>query len=220
MNIPKRLINITGQRFGHLLVINYIGEHISNNKKTRQRLWLCLCDCGNTKIASSVLLRKGKTDNCGCKTKDRLSLAKSSHGLSSSDEYKTWARIKNRCYNKNTEDYSLYGARGIVVCDRWLNSFENFYSDMGVKPSKKHSIDRINNDGNYEPSNCRWSSIDAQARNKRNNVNLTLNNKTMCLKDWAKEIGICEASLRGRIKRWGNINKCLITKKGEKYELL
>lgn len=115
---------------------------------------------------------------------------KVTHGLSASSEHGIWSKMKARCLNINDPSYENYGARGIVVCDRWLNSFENFYKDMGPRPSKNHSIDRINNDGNYEPSNCRWATKKQQIDNRRTSILIEFKNQTKSLKDWCLEYNI------------------------------
>jgi hypothetical protein len=119
-----------------------------------------------------------------CK-KEKTIEASTTHGQSNSKEYAAWASMKKRCYNQNNNRYHRYGGRGITVCDRWLNSFENFLADMGEKP-KGCSIDRIDNDGDYCPENCRWSTPKEQCNNKSNNISLTIYGKTMSLTEWLK----------------------------------
>lgn len=152
-----RKVDLTGQRFGRLLVIG-----LESRNKHRSH-WKCQCDCGNEKIAEMGQLHNGHTKSCGCLRKELNTV----HGKFNCSEYRSWQAMKSRCENKNTTRYVDYGGRGIKVCERWSKSFENFYIDMGNKPSKKHSIDRKNNDGNYEPDNCRWATIPEQQRNKR-----------------------------------------------------
>lgn len=130
----------------------------------------------------------------------------SSHGLHGTPEYRILYAIHTRCTNKNIINYRNYGGRGISICDRWFigdgvkSHIECFIDDMGLRPSKKHSIDRIDNDGDYAPGNCRWVTSKEQARNQRTNVNITYNNETMCLNDWAKKTGIERRTLAYRIK--------------------
>lgn len=147
----------SGERFGYLETIK-----LWKIKYT----WICRCDCGNTKIISQGNLRAGTTRSCGrqCKKKEILRIRYFT-------EYQCWQNLKGRCLNKNVKNYPSYGGRGIKVCERWMNSFKNFLDDMGSKPSKSHSIDRVNNDGNYEPNNCRWATSKEQAGNKRNMIN-------------------------------------------------
>lgn len=122
-------------------------------------------------------------------------------------EYGAWSRMRIRCQNPASPDYGLYGGRGIKVCERWLNSFQNFYEDMGARPSVNHSIDRINNDGNYTPENCRWATIDIQNRNRRDNINITYKGETMVLLDWAQVLGIPYKSLWRRFKSGWSVER-------------
>jgi len=146
-------VDLTSQRFGKLVVI----ERVQNQR--HQPMWKCQCECGSTPIIRGAQLRSGITRSCGC--------LKTKHGMSKSYLYKCWQQMKQRCTNFNSEDWRDYGGRGITVCERWLDSFENFYEDMGHRPTSNHSIDRIDNNGNYEPSNCRWATASQQQFNKR-----------------------------------------------------
>lgn len=160
----KRL-DLIGRRFCRL-VVKATAETEVKSKKT---CWNCVCDCGKETIVRTGSLESGNTKSCGCLMMERILEAVSTHGMAYTKEYRCWQSIRDRCYNKSFANYKHYGGRGIKVCDRWLESFENFYEDMGDKPSKKHSIDRINNDGNYHPDNCRWATDYEQAINKRGN---------------------------------------------------
>lgn len=151
-----------GQKINMLTVVEK-----TNERKRGYIVWKCICECGNeTKIISSNL-QSGYTKSCGCLVSKNSSEANTKHGKTHSTEYNTWNGMKGRCLNKNNKDFKNYGGRGIKICDSWLNSFENFYKDMGSKPSKLHSIDRIDNNGNYEPSNCRWATLSQQNISKR-----------------------------------------------------
>ncbi len=138
------------------------------------------------------------------------------HGMTYSGEWNAWAGMKQRCYNPKNHKYHMYGARWISVCSRWLNSFENFFADMGPKPSPQHSLDRYpNRNGNYEPSNCRWATKQEQANNLRSAKQLEFNGKIQSQAAWAREIGISAVTLRDRLARW-SLERALTTPKFEK----
>lgn len=118
-----------------------------------------------------------------------------------SSEYRIWGLIKDRCFNDRGESYAYYGARGITMCERWRNDFSAFYADMGPRPSPKHQVDRIDNNGNYEPGNCRWAVGLVQANNKRNNVNVTAFGKTQTVAQWSRETGISDKVIYKRLVR-------------------
>lgn len=182
--------NILGEKFGRLTVIS---ELLSN--KFNQAMWLCKCDCGNEIETSGNRLIMLQTRSCGCLSKQLIISRFTKHGQSpstgTSPEYQAWTNMKIRCYDTSYIEYDNYGGRGIIVCDRWINSFENFFADMGKKPSSKHSLDRYpNNDGNYELSNCRWATMHQQKRNMSTNLWFTYNGETMILKDWAERFGV------------------------------
>lgn len=149
---------LEGERFGKLTVMSR-----AENNSTGQSYWNCICDCGNQKQIRGGHLTSGNIVSCGCHAREKST----KHGMSKSPEYKAYYNMIKRCYYENDNRYSDYGGRGIKVCPRWLSSFENFVTDMGAKPSKKHSIDRIDVDGDYSPDNCRWATVEEQERNKR-----------------------------------------------------
>lgn len=161
--------DVSGIRFGRLVAT-------SNDKTVREntgrslRLIECLCDCGNTHFAQVKHLRSGESKSCGCLYQEKLALGNVKHGHcpanSTTKEYRAWLNIKQRCTNPNSSHFDLYGGRGISMCQQWADSFECFLSHVGLSPSPKHSIDRIESNGNYEPGNVKWSTDKEQAMNR------------------------------------------------------
>jgi hypothetical protein len=197
-------IDLTGQRFGRLIVIKRFG---TNNRK--QVLWECLCDCGKTKNTERANLRRGATNSCGCLQKDTVrAMGKSifTHQMRQTSEYRIWGLMKNRCLCKTSESYDNYGGRGITVCERWLK-FENFFEDMGAKPTPKHSIERIDNNGNYCKENCKWGTQIEQMNNTRRSVRITIGDKTQTMAMWCKERNLGYWLVRDRIFRYGWTNE-------------
>lgn len=152
----------SGDRKGRLTAIEPVGTNNFGKK-----IWRFACDCGNEHFAVGSNVFNGKTSSCGCYKKEILS--NRSHGMSNSRTYRNWSSLKERCYNKNSKSYQWYGAIGIIVCDRWKDSFENFLEDMGEKP-EGFTIERINVQGNYFPENCCWANWYAQSINKRTSL--------------------------------------------------
>ena len=185
--------DLTGKKFGRLTVI----KKIRDNKKYK---WLCECECGKTKNIIGWNLVNNMTKSCGCLGREIRILALTKHGMTKSVEFTTWHEMKRRCLGKDKKRIKNYGDRGITVCDRWLK-FENFYKDMGKRPTKKHSIDRIDNSKGYSKDNCRWATSKQQGRNKRNNIMVTYKGETKCLSEWAEVTGLKQALLYQRTIR-------------------
>jgi hypothetical protein len=150
-------------------------------------------------------LLKERTKSCGCLSREAAAAKRVTHGDTighrNAPEYDCYKNMIGRCYRPTLPTYKRYGARGIRVCERWRDSYENFIADMGRRPSPDHSIDRIDNDGHYEPGNCRWATREQQGTNTRRTRHLTLNGKTPSLSQWARRLGVCDETIRGRLAR-------------------
>lgn len=188
---------MAGRAYGSLTAI----EKVGNNPKNRNAIWRFSCSCGLTCEIDGYDVRSGKVISCQSCAAERSRLGTVKHGKTNTREFATWTDIQTRCYNPNSTGYASYGGRGITVCDRWLESFDNFLADMGPRPAGM-SIDRKDNDGPYSPENCRWASRIEQARNKRNNVWIEINGERRTLSEWAAHYGVfaATASYR-RLKR-------------------
>lgn len=179
-----RGLELTGQRYGRLLVGALVRRRNPNGEA--RRYWECKCDCGGSAVVAREGLRSGDTKSCGCLLAETLAAnTKGTHGQSGmgrGSAYYTWTSMRGRCRNPNFKDYAIYGGRGIVVCERW-NDFANFFADMGARPSPKHTLDRIDSNGNYEPVNCRWSLPREQARNRRGIIMVEFGNRRVAVMD-------------------------------------
>lgn len=206
----------TGEKFGRLTVVKL--DHIEKNKINQNvEFYLCKCDCGNECIVQKIKLTTGRKKSCGCINKERIKNGLNiKHKLTKSKIYITWKNMKERCYNKNHKSYKDYGARYILVCNDWLdkkNGFINFYNwSMANSYNDKLEIDRIDNNGNYEPYNCRWVTEKEQGRNKRNNIIFTYNGETHCVNEWSEILKINRYTLLSRIikTKW-SIEKAFTT---------
>lgn len=181
--------DLSGKRFGYLVAYEYLGKSY----------WKCKCDCGKDHVVRSDHLNTEKTKSCGCKKFEMMVKSKTGHKLSNNSAYSNWMHMMSRCYNPKNDRYADYGGRGIKVCERW-HSVENFISDMGERPSRVHSVDRKDVNGDYCPENCRWATFSEQNMNTRRNVLLTLGDETMPLTAWAHKLGIKPATITARLK--------------------
>lgn len=195
--MKRKRLDLTGRRFGRLVAL----EVMIINKTTR---WLCICDCGVTRIVWRCSLTNGTSKSCGCLAKELSSLRNSTHGMSGSRELSVWRDMMHRCKDLKNKDY---GGRGIAVCDRWMK-FENFFEDMGSRP-KGTQIDRIDNDGNYEPSNCKWSTPKENSNNKRDNWLYTFNGETKTLAQWGRPLGLSRRLISGRLNNGWPFKKAI-----------
>lgn len=195
----------SGNTYERLTVIN---KAYSKNGKA---YWNCKCSCGNNKVVMGKYLRNGDVRSCGCLAKENLKKRSTSHGLAKTRAYQVYNNMIKRCTDPTYPQYKDYGGRGIKVCDRWLKSVAHFVEDMGERP-KGYTIERIDNDGNYTPENCKWITKKEQSYNRRNNRNITFGGKTQAITKWAKETGLGAMTIQCRIDRYGwSIEKALTT---------
>lgn len=187
----NRLHDKTGLVYGRLKVI------CRDNERREGTYWICECQCGNRKSVHANSLTKGLTQSCGCFHKEVASVTHKTHGMTGTPEYRTWRAVINRCHNPQADNYMYYGARGVSVCDRWRNSFEAFYADMG--PSNGLTIERIDNSRGYEPSNCRWANLKEQSKNRSSTKWVTYKGETISFVDFAAMFDIPYNTLRNRI---------------------
>lgn len=196
-------IDLTGQTFGRLVVIAEAGR-----TKSRNILWNCRCSCGNETVVSSGDLRKGDTASCGCARREASSTRLRTHGLSRTPLYIAWNNMKQRCQNPRDPRYPDYGGRGIAVCQRWL-SLEAFIADMGPTWRPGLTLDRVDVNGNYELSNCRWITHAEQQRNRRNNLALTFRGESRPLAEWAELLGLRHQTVRSRLRSGWSVERAL-----------
>lgn len=201
---------LSGRRFDRYLVTGDSPVIVKSKRK-----WECRCDCGRVRIVLAYDLLRGASNSCGCKSREiasiRMKKINTTHGMTFTSEFNTWCNVIQRCNNPNDTAYRRYGGRGIRVCDRWSGSFENFYADMGPKPSPEHSIDRINNDGNYDPENCRWATRKEQLSNKGNNRMIEFDGRKQTITEWGREFGLSMELISYRLGRGWSICRALTT---------
>ncbi len=176
--------NLAGQTFGRWSVKSYAGKR--SNKNT----WLCECDCGKTGVVGTGILKSGRSASCGCLQKERVGASAATHKLSKTPLYQIWAGMIQRCENSKASQFHNYGGRGITVCGRWRSSFEAFLDDVPARPSNKHSLDRIDNNGNYEPGNVRWATMLEQSNNTRKNVRFEIRGISRTVPEWSREYSV------------------------------
>lgn len=202
--IAKQALDLRDQSFGRLTAVAPIGRH-----RIGSIIWRCRCSCGNTADVRGDRLRRGTTTSCGC-AKGREPEHGHTVGGRPSREYVSWLAMKARCFRPDDRCYADYGGRGITVCDRWANSFEDFLADMGPRP-KGMTLERLNGDGNYEPENCTWATLKTQNRNTRRNRLLTFHGRTQCLSAWAEELGLHPGKAAKRLKLGWSVERTFTT---------
>jgi hypothetical protein len=187
-----------GERFGRLVAI---ARTVAGSKKAKEA-WLCACDCGTNKELRSSDLKAGKIRSCGCLRREitsSLSKARVKHAGAGTPEHRAWIEMRRRCRPTKHLASVHYTGRGIQVCERW-QTFKNFLTDMGPRPSPKHSIDRIDNDGNYEPKNCRWATATEQIRNRTNTRLVSFNGESLTIKEWCERLGLDYVAMKDRLR--------------------
>lgn len=192
-----RFIDLTGQKFNRLTVISFFGM-----VKRRTR-WNVICDCGTTRVVDGSKLKNGHTKSCGCLQVENRGKSSITHGKSHTLTWHTWVRIRQRCNNVTNINYNDYGGRGIKVCDRWMESYENFLEDMGERPIGKYSLDRIDNSKGYSKENCRWATDIEQSRNTRRNVKIMFEGEMRCMSEIEEMLGFNKNIIGARL-RTGN----------------
>jgi hypothetical protein len=200
----SKLIDLTGKTFGRLTVISL------HSISPRPR-WNCVCTCGGTSISLSTHLKDGSSTSCGCYLRELRTTHGESLPSKRTKEHKLWLKMKDRCKYKTLKIYKYYGGRGIKVCDRWLNSYENFLADIGRAPTPKHTLDRIDVNGDYEPNNCRWATYKEQENNRTNNKIYEYEGQSKTLSQWADVFGVNRKMLQDRIWRGWTIERALTT---------
>lgn len=212
-----RFQDLTGLRFSRWSVMKLAGRDEGKNF-----FWECRCDCGKIVVVSGKNLRSGISRSCGCYSVDLLRSRSLRHGegkrSNRSAEYRTWKAMNVRCHNKDQAAYKRYGGRGIRICRRWLgpNGFQNFLEDMGRKPTPEHTLDRIDNDGNYCSENCRWATRKQQARNTRTNRFLTYQGEKKTLSEWGERFHLAPDLISCRIKRGWSMEQALNIPSGQR----
>ena len=200
------LDDLTGRRFGRLVVIGRAPNHICPGG-SYAIAWNCVCDCGNHVVVLANSLRNGNNKSCGCYRKEY----RIKHNMRNTRLYNIWANMRQRCNNTHNRQYADYGGRGITICDEWAE-FETFYEwAMASSYNDSLSIDRIDNNGGYSPDNCRWASNATQSNNRRSCVNITYRGETKTLAQWAKALGMSDSALRTRLRKGWSLEKALTT---------
>lgn len=201
--------DLTGQRFGRFTVVGKSPEKVYGKPG-----WTCHCDCGSIRHLTRTALKGGAIQSCGCYRLEILrenALRTKTHGRTRTYIFGAWRSMIDRCTKESHPAYHKYGGRGIAVCDRWLNSSVAFIEDMGERPTSDYSLDRIDNNGNYEPGNCRWATRTQQARNVRRNRYLEHRGESRCIGEWAEIYGLCRTVIRNRLVCGWSVEEALTT---------
>lgn len=200
--------NLIGQRFGRLIVTEK-----TEQRQYRHVVWKCICDCGNATLVSGGSLLSGRTQSCGCLLNEKRGTGRRKHGQSTTKLYGVWSAMKKRCTNEKQKCFASYGGRGITVCKEWESDFQAFHDwAMANGYAEGLTIDRIDVNGNYEPANCRWISIQAQQRNRRTNHMVTFNGETHSITEWSEITGLSRNLISNRLITLGwDVERALMT---------
>lgn len=206
----RKFIDLIGEKFGKLTVVSFV------DKKGTRTYWNCVCECGGKRIVSNDHLKRGDVTDCGCYRR-HISYNKK-HGMSDKPIYTIWLLMKERCFNYKRREYKDYGGRGIKVCSEWLDATKFIEWALNNGYTEGLTIDRIDNNGNYEPNNCRWVDRETQANNKRNNRLITYKGETKTITQWAKEHGLTYYIVKKRIDNYGwTFEKAITEPINQKY---
>lgn len=195
--------DLTGKRYGRLIALEVVGKD-----KNRHLMWECVCDCGNKKTIAGTSLMSGYTTSCGCYQKEVIGKSGLTHGMSNTKLYNVYRGMIGRCYG-NEEKYKKRYKGKIFVCDRWLEDFQNFYDDMSPTYKEGLSLDRIDNNGDYCPENCRWATAEVQSNNKSNNRLYTIGNNSYSIIQWERITGTYRSTIKSRLKRGWDIKEAV-----------
>lgn len=197
--LGRNPVDYTGRTYGRLTVVRF------HEMRGRRKFWECLCECGGVSYCDGGNLKNGSTKSCGCLQKEMAAKRNRSHGESSikgkTKEYSTWVDVKTRCYNQKEDSYKYYGGKGIKMCERWIDSYENFLADMGRAPSPQHSIERNDSNKDYAPENCRWATIIEQMNNTSRTRRVSFNGIIKPFSVWCRELNLNKDMVYQRIHR-------------------
>lgn len=193
----RKVIDISGQKFGRLTVVSFAGYKIQGKSNHKTSAWKCKCVCGNEIVVTKSLLKSGNTKSCGCLKSENNRKTWTKHGLCNTRLYKIFSMMKDRCYNKNSKAYMYYGGKGVSICDEWLNDFQVFYNwaiQNGYNDNL--TIERMDVNGNYEPNNCKWITQSEQTRNRTNTHFILFNDEKYTLTELSNKLGVSRTTIR------------------------
>lgn len=193
--MPRSIKDLTGLQFDRWRVVELRGQN-----ERGAALFLCRCKCGNESVVRGGQLTTGKSRSCGCITREENSSRMKTHGKTRTPEFKAWQAMMQRCFNPKCKSFNDYGGRGIGVCAEWKPDPERFMSDMGPRPSRSHSIHRIDNEKGYSALNCKWATKQEQANARRSNVLISHAGKSLTIREWSDFVGIPMVVLHARIR--------------------